>query len=92
MHGINIGFGKDRGGSGDDWGNENLTSLAQLADMTSLVQLADMTSFSIPVYITDHTGPPKALADVCFGSVEGFVAEWVVSGADNVKSSTWWDN
>jgi hypothetical protein len=66
MHGIDIGFGEDRGGSGDDWGNEDLTSLAQLADMTS---------FSIPVNITDHTGPPKALTDVCFGGVEGFMTE-----------------
>jgi hypothetical protein len=66
MHGIDISFGKDRGRGGDDWGNENLTSLAQLADMTS---------FSIPVNIADHTGPPKALADVCFSSVEGFVIE-----------------
>jgi hypothetical protein len=66
MHGINIGFGKDGGGSGDDWGNEDLTGLAQLADMTS---------FSIPVYIADHTGPPKVLTDVCFGSIEGFVTK-----------------
>jgi hypothetical protein len=66
MHGINIGFGKDRGGSGDDWGNE---------DLTNLVQLADTTSFSIPVNIADHTGLPKALTDMCFGSVEGFVAK-----------------
>jgi hypothetical protein len=60
MHGIDIGFGKDRGGSGNDWGNEDLTSLAQLADMTS---------FSIPVNITDHIGPPKVLTDMCFGSM-----------------------
>jgi hypothetical protein len=66
MHGIDVGFGKDGGGSGDDWGNENLTSLAQLADMTS---------FSIPVNIADHTGPPKALTDMCFGSVEGFMTK-----------------
>jgi hypothetical protein len=66
MHGINIGFGKDRGEGGDDWENENLTSLAQLADMTS---------FSIPVNIADHTGPPKTLTDMGFGSVEGFVTE-----------------
>jgi hypothetical protein len=66
MHGINISFGKDRSGGGDDWGNENLMSL---------VQLADMTSCSIPVNITDHTGPPKALTDMCFGSIEGFMTE-----------------
>jgi hypothetical protein len=66
MHGVDIGFGEDRGGSGDDWWNENLTSL---------VQLADMTSFSIPVNIADHTGPPKALTDVCFGGVKGFVTK-----------------
>jgi hypothetical protein len=66
MHGIDIDFCKDRGRGGDDWGNE---------DLTSLVQLADMTSFSIPVNIADHAGPPKALTDMCFGSVEGFVAE-----------------
>jgi hypothetical protein len=66
MHGIDVGFGKDGGRGGDDWGNE---------DLTGLVQLADMTCFSIPVYIADHTGPPKVLANVCFGSVEGFVAE-----------------
>jgi hypothetical protein len=66
MYGINIIFAKDRGRGGNDWGNENLMSLAQLADMTS---------FSIPVNITDHTRPPKALTDVSFGSVEGFVAE-----------------
>jgi hypothetical protein len=54
------------GGSGDDWRNE---------DLTSLVQLADMTSFSIPVNIADHTRPPEALADVCFGSVEGFMTK-----------------
>jgi hypothetical protein len=53
------------------------------------VQLADMTSFSIPVNTTDHTGPPKALTDVGFGSVEGFMSELVVHGADDVKSSTW---
>jgi hypothetical protein len=66
MHGIHMGFGKDGGGSGDDWWNEDLTSLAQLADMTSL---------SIPVNITDHTGPPKVLTDVGFGSIEGFVTK-----------------
>jgi hypothetical protein len=66
MHGIDIGFGKDRGGSGNDWGNE---------DLTSLVQLADMTSFSIPVSITDYTGPRKVLTNVSFGNVEGLVTE-----------------
>jgi hypothetical protein len=66
MHGIDVGFGKDRGGSGDDWGNE---------DLMGLVQLTDMTGFSIPVNIADHTGPPKALTNVCFGSVEGFVTK-----------------
>jgi hypothetical protein len=66
MHGIDIGFGKDRGRGGNDWGNEDLMSLAQLADMTS---------FSISVNIADHTGPPKVLTDMGFGSVEGFVAE-----------------
>jgi hypothetical protein len=75
MHGINIGFGKDRGGGGNDWGNE---------DLMSLVQLADMTSFSIPVNIADH-----ALTDMSFGSVEGLVTKQVMGGADDVKSSTW---
>jgi hypothetical protein len=71
MHGINIGFGKDRGGGGDDWGNEDLMGLAQLADMTS---------FSIPVNITNHAGPPKALTNMSFGSVEGFVTKCVMGG------------
>jgi hypothetical protein len=66
MHGVNIGFGKDRGGGGDDWGNEDLVSLAQLADMAR---------FSIPVNITDNAGPPKALTDMSFGSVEGLVTK-----------------
>jgi hypothetical protein len=66
MHGVDVGFGKDGGGGGDDRWNENLMSLAQLADMTC---------FSIPVNITDHTRPPKALPDVGFGSVEGFMSE-----------------
>jgi hypothetical protein len=83
MHGIDIGFGKDRGGSGNDWWNEDLMSLAQLADITS---------FSIPVNITDHAGPPKALTDMIFGSIEGFVTEGVMSSADDVKLSTSWDN
>jgi hypothetical protein len=83
MHSIDVGFGEDRGGSGDDSWDEDLTSLAQLADMAS---------FSIPVNIADHTGPPKALTNVSFGSVEGFMAEGVVCGADDGKSSTWWDN
>jgi hypothetical protein len=65
MHGIDVGFGKDRGGGGNDRWDEDLTSLAQLADMTS---------FSIPVNITDHARPPKALADVGFGGVECFMA------------------
>jgi hypothetical protein len=80
MHGINIGFGKDRGRGGDNWGNEDLMSLAQLADMTS---------FSIPVNIADHTGPPKALTDMSFGSIEGLVTKQVMGNADDVKSSTW---
>jgi hypothetical protein len=80
MHGINIGFGKDRGRGGDDWGNEDLTSLAQLADMTS---------FRIPVNIADHAGPPKVLTDMGFGSVEGLVTKRVMGGADDVESSTW---
>jgi hypothetical protein len=63
---IPLHFGKDRGRGGDNWWNKNLTSL---------VQLADMTSFSIPVNITDHAGPPKALTDMSFGNVEGFVTE-----------------
>jgi hypothetical protein len=54
------------GRSGNDWKNE---------DLTSLVQLADVTSFSIPVNIADHAGPPEVLADVCFGSIEGLVTE-----------------
>jgi hypothetical protein len=45
MHSIDVGFGKDRGGSGDDWLDEDLMSLAQLADMVS---------FSIPVTILGH--------------------------------------
>jgi hypothetical protein len=69
--------------SGDDWRNEDLTSLAQLADVTS---------FSIPVNITDHAGPPKALTDVGFGGIECFMAEGVVRGANDGKSSTWWDD
>jgi hypothetical protein len=63
---IDVGFGEDRGGSGGDWWNKDLMSLAQLADMTS---------FHIPVNITDHTGPPKVLIDVGFGSIEGFVSK-----------------
>jgi hypothetical protein len=66
MHGINVGFGEDRCGSGDDRWDE---------DLASLVQLAYMTSFSIPVNVADHTGPPKALTDVGFGGVECFIAE-----------------
>jgi hypothetical protein len=50
MHGIDVGFEEYGGGSGDDRWDEDLTSLAQLADMTC---------FSIPVNIADHTGPPK---------------------------------
>jgi hypothetical protein len=80
MHSINVGFGKDRGGSGNDRWDE---------DLTSLVQLADMTSFSIPVDVADHTGPPKALTDVCFGGVECFMAERVMHGANDGKSLTW---
>jgi hypothetical protein len=41
----------------------------------SLAQPTDMTSFSIPVNIADHAGPPKALTDMGFGSVEGFVTK-----------------
>jgi hypothetical protein len=66
MYGIDIGYGKDRGGGGDNWWDE---------DLMSLVQLADMTSFSIPVNIADHAGPPKVLTDMSFGSVEGFVTK-----------------
>jgi hypothetical protein len=77
MHSIDVGFGEDRGRSGNDRWDEDLMSLAQLADMTS---------FSIPVNITDHTGPPKVFTDVYFGGVG------VVRSADNGKSSTWWDN
>jgi hypothetical protein len=80
MHSIDVGFGKDRGRSGDNWWDE---------DLMSLVQLADMASFRIPVNIADHTGPPKALTNVRFGSVEGFMAEGVVRGVDDGKSSTW---
>jgi hypothetical protein len=80
MHGIDIGFGKYRGRGGDNWGNE---------DLASLVQLADMTSFSIPVNIAGHAGPPKVLTDMSFGSVEGLVTKSVMGGADDVESSTW---
>jgi hypothetical protein len=57
----------------------------------SLAQLADMASFGIPVNIADHTGPPKALTNMRFGSVEGFMAKGVVCSADDGKSSTWWN-
>jgi hypothetical protein len=66
MHSIDVGVGEDGGGSGNNWWNEDLMSLAQLADMTS---------FSIPVNISDHTGPPKVFTDVGFGSVEGFMTK-----------------
>jgi hypothetical protein len=83
MHGVDVGFCEDRGRSGDDWRDEDLTSLAQLADMTC---------FSIPVNVADHTGPPKALTDVGFGGVKCFMAEGVMHGANDGKSSTWWDD
>jgi hypothetical protein len=83
MHGVDVGFCEDRGGSGNDWWDE---------DLTSLVQLADMTSFNVPVNVADHTGPPKALTDVGFSGVEYFMAEGVVRGANDGKSSTWWDD
>jgi hypothetical protein len=83
MHSVNVGFGEDRGRSGDDRWNEDLTSLAQLADMTS---------FSIPVNIADHTGPPKVLTDMGLGGVKCFMAEGVVHGTNDGKSSTWWDD
>jgi hypothetical protein len=79
MHGVDVGFCEDRGGSGGDWWDE---------DLTSLVQLADMTSFSIPVNVADHTGPPKALTDMGFGGVECFMAKGVVHSANDGKSST----
>jgi hypothetical protein len=66
MHSIDIGFGEDRGRSGDDRWDEDLTSLAQLASMTS---------FSIPVNVADHTRPPKSFTDVGFGGVECFMAK-----------------
>jgi hypothetical protein len=74
VHGVDVGFCKDRGGSGDDWRDKDLTRLAQLADVTS---------FSIPVNIADYTGPPKAFTNVGFGGVECFMAEEVV-GSVNV--------
>jgi hypothetical protein len=83
MHGVDVGFCEDRGGSGDNWRDEDLTSLAQLADMTS---------FSIPVNVADHTGPPKVFTNVGFGGVECFMAEGVVRSADYGKSSTWRNN
>jgi hypothetical protein len=66
MHGIDVGFDEDGGGSSNDRWDE---------DLAGLVQLADMTSFSISVNIADHTGPPKALVDVGFGSIEGFMVK-----------------
>jgi hypothetical protein len=83
MHGVDVGFGEDRGGSGDNWWDEDLMSLAQLADMTS---------FSIPVNVADHTGPPKAFTNVGFGGIECFMAEGVVRGANDRKLSTWRNN
>jgi hypothetical protein len=83
MHGIDVGFGEDRGGSGDDRWDEDLASVAQLAYMTS---------FSIPVNVADYTGPPKVLTDMSFGGIECFMAKGVVHGADDGKSLTWWDD
>jgi hypothetical protein len=83
MYGIDVGFGNDSGGSGDDRWDE---------DLVSLVQLADMTSFSIPVNIADHAGPPKALTDVGFDGVECLMAKGVMRGVNDGKSSTWWDD
>jgi hypothetical protein len=83
MHGVDVGFCEDRGGSGDDWRDEDLTSLAQLADMTSL---------SIPANVTDHTGPPKVFTNVGFGGIQCFMAEGVVRGVNDGKSSTWQNN
>jgi hypothetical protein len=80
MHSIDVGFGEDRGGSGDDRWDEDLASLAQLADMTS---------FSMPVNVADHAGPPKSFTNVGFGGVEFFMAEGVVRGANDRKSSAW---
>jgi hypothetical protein len=50
MHSVDVGFGEYRGGSGDDRWNEDLMSLAQLADMTG---------FSILVNIADILGHQK---------------------------------
>jgi hypothetical protein len=54
-----------------------------------LAQLADIASFSIPVNIADHAGPPNALTDMSFGSVEGLVTKRVMGSVDDVKSLIW---
>ena len=78
MHGVDVGFGEDRGRSGDCRGNEDLAKLANLAKVTGL---------GVPLNISDKTGPPEALSDVRFGGEEGFVSYFVVASAKNVEAS-----
>ena len=78
MHGIDVGFGKDRGGSGDCRGNEDLAKLANFAKVTCL---------GIPLNICDETGPPEALSDVGFGGEEGFVSYFIMASGKNVETS-----
>ena len=78
MHGVDVGFGEDRGGSGDCWGNE---------DLAKLVNLAKVTCLGIPLNICDETGPLEALSDVRFSGEECFVSYFVVASAKNVEAS-----
>ena len=75
MHGVDVSFGKDRGGSGDCGGNEDLAKLANLAKVTGL---------GIPLNICDETGPP--LSDVRFSGEECFVSYVVMASAKNVEA------
>ena len=78
MHGVDVGFGEDRGGSGNCRGNEDLAKLANLAKVTG---------FGIPLNICDETRPPEALSDVRFGGEECFVSDFIVASAKNVEAS-----
>ena len=78
VHGVHVHFGEERSGGRDDWWDQ---------DLVSLLELAYVAGFYVPGHISAHERPPVALHDKGIGCIEAAVSGVVVccfQGLDTV--------
>ena len=78
VHGVDVDFAKERCGSGDCWGNEEIVGLAKLADVAGTNK---------PCNVGFHVRLPEVKGNVQFHGEGHFVTDIIVSCMHDVETT-----